>query len=116
MADVTLWHNPRCSKSRAALALLEGRGAKVTVRRYLDDPPTEAELRAVRDAMGDVPVIAMVRTGEAEFKTAGLTKASDDAALIAAMARYPKLIERPVAIAGGRAVIGRPPERVLETL
>ncbi len=111
---ITLWHNPRCSKSRAALALLEERGP-VEVRRYLEDAPDEAELRRVHALLGR-PAIEMVRVKEREFKAAGLTQDAGDAALFAAMAAHPRLIERPVAIAGDRAVIGRPPEAVLDLL
>jgi len=113
---ITLWHNPRCSKSRQALALLEEAGAEVAVRRYLEDAPTSTEIEAVRKAMGNPPVIDMMRAGEKTFKELGLTKTSDEDALIAAMAAHPILIERPVAICGDRAVIGRPPERVRDLL
>ena len=108
-----LWHNPRCSKSRQALALLEEAGVAVQVRRYLDAPPSVAELRAARDSLG-IPAIGMLRTKEPDFAEAGLTRDAGDEVLLAAMAEHPKLIERPVAFHGGRAVIGRPPERVLE--
>jgi arsenate reductase len=108
-----IWHNPRCAKSRRALALLEGRGAAVTVRRYLDDPPTLAELEAAQAALG-LPAARMVRPCEPRFKALGLSLADGDAALLRAMADNPKLIERPVVFAGGRAVIARPPELVEE--
>lgn len=113
--SVTIWHNPRCSKSRAALNLLEERGITPQVRRYLDDPPDAAELRAALDLLG-VPAMALVRKGEAEFRAAGLTQDSPDAEAIAAMVAHPKLIERPVVFANGKARIGRPPEAVLEIL
>ena len=113
---IDYWHNPRCSKSRQALALLEERGAPVTVRRYLEDAPSEAELRQARAAMGNPAVVAMMRTGEKMFKELGLTKSDDDEALIAAMAVNPILIERPMAISSTKAVIGRPPEQVLTLL
>ena len=112
---VTLWHNPRCSKSRQALALLEERGADVSVRKYLEDAPTEAEIKDALDTLGITP-IQMMRTKEAEFKDAGLTKDSDAAELIAAMVATPKLIERPIAFASDKAAIGRPPENVLALL
>ena len=112
---LTLWHNPRCSKSRQALALLEERGVAVTVRRYLEDSPDAAEIRALRDKLG-LPVIEMMRMQEPDFKAAGLGRDSDEDDLIAAMAATPKLIERPVLISEARAVIGRPPERVLDLL
>mgnify|MGYP006292030693 CR=1 FL=1 len=110
---ITLWHNPRCSKSRAALQLLQQRGHAVQTRRYLDDAPDAAELRALRDMLG-LRAIDMMRPREPDFANLGLSRDDDDARLIAAMAARPRLIERPVAIAGHRAVIGRPPERVLD--
>ncbi len=113
---IEYWHNPRCSKSRQALALLEESGQNLRVRRYLEDAPTADELRAVREAMGTPPVKGMMRKGEKVFRELGLSAAEDDDALIEAMVAHPILIERPVAIAGDRAVIGRPPERVLELI
>lgn len=113
---ITLWHNPRCSKSREALALLQNAGVEVTLRRYLDDAPTLDDLRRVHAALGHPPVIEMMRPKEADFKTAQLSKTDDDATLLQAMASYPKLIERPIAIKDDRAVLGRPPERVLDLL
>ena len=110
-----LWHNPRCSKSRAALALLQEAGVAVEVRRYLDDPPSLDELRAAQTKLG-LPAIAMTRRCEPEFEAAGLTPEAEDEALLAAMAAHPKLIERPIAFHDGRAVIGRPPERVRDIL
>lgn len=115
MTAAVIWHNPRCSKSRQTLALLTERGVHVTERRYLDDPPSEAELRAVLAQLG-VPAIDLVRTKEAEFKATGLNRDSDEAALVAAMASIPKLIERPVVLANGKAALGRPPEAVLNIL
>lgn len=110
---ITIWHNPRCSKSRQTLALLEGH--EVTVRLYLEDAPSVEELRAAQAALG-LPVIQMVRTKEAEFKELGLSKDSPEDALLAAMATHPRLIERPVVFANGKAALGRPPEAVLEIL
>ncbi|MEZ4380825.1 MAG: arsenate reductase (glutaredoxin) [Nannocystaceae bacterium] len=115
MRDVTIWHNPRCSKSRQALALLESEGVTPTVRRYLDDPPSAAAIAAVVDALGCAPR-ALMRTKEARYRELGLAAVDDPAALIEAMAAEPILIERPVILASGRAVIGRPPERALEVL
>ena len=115
MTQAVIWHNPRCSKSRQTLALLRARGAEVTERRYLDDPPTEDELRAALRALG-LPAISLVRAGEPEFRAEGLTKDSGEDDLVAAMARSPKLIERPVVFVGARAALGRPPEAVLEIL
>jgi arsenate reductase (glutaredoxin) len=108
---ITIWHNPRCSKSRQTLALIEAAGAEVAVRRYLDSPPTLAELEAAATALGLRP-IEMMRKGEARFKELGLSKDSGNAVLLQAMADNPILIERPIVIKGAKAVIGRPPEAV----
>ena len=105
---ITIWHNPRCSKSRQTLDLLTGRGHSPSIRRYLEDAPSEAEIRAMLAALA-LPAIAMMRTGEAAFKDMGLTRSDDEAVLIRAMATQPKLIERPIVQNGGRAAIGRPP-------
>lgn len=108
-----IWHNPKCSKSRQTLALLQERGEAVTIRRYLDDPPTAEELRAARALLG-VPAIEMMRTGEALFAELGLARTDPDETLIEAMASHPRLIERPMVLASGSAVIARPPERALD--
>lgn len=111
-----LFHNPRCSKSRAALSLLEERGIAPEIVTYLDQPPSAEELRAVAGMLG-LPPRALLRTGEPEYATLGLADESlEDAALVDAMVAHPRLIERPILIHDGRAVIGRPPERVLELL
>ena len=112
---ITIWHNPRCSKSRQALALLQERGEDVTIRKYLDDAPSLAELTLTRDTLG-VPAIEMMRTGEKRFKELGLSKTDPDDVLLAAMAENPILIERAIVFAKGKAVIGRPPERVSDIL
>ncbi|UWQ30949.1 arsenate reductase (glutaredoxin) [Leisingera sp. M523] len=111
---ITYWHYPKCSKSRAGLALIEESGADVQTRVYLEDAPSVAELKTVQTALG-VLAIEMVRTGEKVFKELGLTKDSTEEELLAAMAANPILIERPIAIKGGKAVIGRPTEAI-ETL
>lgn len=111
-----IYHNPRCSKSRAALALLEEAGVAFDVVRYLDEPPTAERLAQLVAAMGLAPREAM-RTKEKAYKELGLDDpALDDAALIAAMAAHPVLIERPIVALGDKACLGRPPERVLEFL
>lgn len=115
MSEVTIWHNPRCSKSRQTLALLEEAGAQIVVRKYLEDAPSEAEIGAALKALGLAPIEAM-RVKEAEFKALGLSKNSSDADLITAMAQTPKLIERPIVLHDGKARLGRPPEAVLEIL
>nr|WP_174819986.1 arsenate reductase (glutaredoxin) [Ruegeria arenilitoris] len=112
MAVIEYWHNPRCSKSRAGLALLQDRGAEVTVRKYLEDAPSADELRAVLSRLG-IPVIQMMRRGEARFKELGLSQETPEEALVQAMAENPILIERPVGITADKAAIGRPPENLL---
>ena len=112
---VTILHNPRCSKSRQTLAVIEEQGAELSVREYLKDPLSADELRQLIAALGVTP-LELVRTKEEEFKLAGLTKESSADALIAEMVEYPKLMERPVVINGDKARIGRPPEQVLEIL
>lgn len=106
---ITYWHNPRCSKSRAGLAFLEDKGAEAEVRLYLKDAPSLEEIKSVKAALS-VPAIAMMRSGEAVFKELGLAKDSPEEALLKAMAANPVLIERPIAIRGGKAAIGRPTE------
>nr|WP_314478202.1 arsenate reductase (glutaredoxin) [uncultured Pseudomonas sp.] len=116
MTDLTLYHNPRCSKSRGALELLEGRGLTPTVVRYLETPPDAATLQALLDKLGMTPR-QLLRTGEDDYAHLNLADPSlSDAQLIEAMASHPKLIERPILVAGDKAVVGRPPEKVLEIL
>lgn len=116
MPDITLYHNPRCSKSRQALQLLQERGTEPTVVLYLDTPPDRAELAALVRKLGLKRAHDLVRTGEAEYAEAGLSHDSDDEAVIAAMAEFPRLMERPIAVRGRQAVIGRPPENVLKLI
>ncbi|TCL08857.1 arsenate reductase [Shimia isoporae] len=111
---ITIWHNPRCTKSRQTLALIEGKG-DVSVRRYLEDTPSLDELEKMRVRLG-VSVIDMMRPKEKLFKELGLSKSDDEAVLLAAMAENPILIERPIVIHGDKAAIGRPPEAVLNIL
>ena len=111
---ITIWHNPRCSKSRQTLALIEEK-ADITIRRYLEDAPSAEEITAVQALLG-LPLIEMMRPKEARFKELGLSKTDDAATLLAAMAENPVLIERPIVIANGKAAIGRPPENVLAIL
>ena len=116
MTDLTLYHNPRCSKSRGALELLQARGLEPTIVRYLDTPLDATQLH---DLLGKLNISArqLLRTGEDEYTSLNLANASlSDEQLIAAMAAHPKLIERPILVAGDTAVIGRPPENILEIL
>jgi arsenate reductase len=113
---VTIYHNPRCSKSRRTLELLRGRGTAPTVVEYLSTPPSAVELDRMLKLMGREPRDAM-RKGEVEYTALHL----DDPKLtrqqlIAAMIANPKLIERPIVLANGKAALGRPPEAVLEIL
>ena len=111
----TIWHNPRCSKSRQTLALLQDHGEDITIRTYLEDAPSPADIRAALATL-DLRAIDIIRTGEAQFKELGLSKTDPDTTLIAAMAAHPKLIERPIVFKGDRAALGRPPESVLDIL
>jgi len=111
-----LYHNARCSKSRGALELLQGRGIEPELVFYLDTPPDAAQLRDLLALLG-LPARSLLRTGEPEYAELGLADpALGDDALVAAMAAHPRLIERPVFVHRGRAVIARPPERVFELL
>ncbi|WXL24331.1 arsenate reductase (glutaredoxin) [Ectopseudomonas mendocina] len=116
MTDLILYHNPRCSKSRSALQILEERGLTPTIVRYLETPPSVNELQSLLKKLAITPR-QLLRTGEDEYSELGLSAPElTDLQLIEAMASHPKLIERPILIAGDRAVIGRPPEKVLEIL
>lgn len=115
MSEYTIYHNPRCSKSRAALALLEERGLAPEVIRYLDTPLSGPELAGLLAKL-QLPAAALVRRGEEEYRTLGLGPDSSDAELLQAMTSHPRLIERPVVVRGARAVLGRPPENVLALL
>lgn len=111
-----IFHNPRCSKSRATLQLLQERGIEPEITLYLETPPDASELSEILDLLGREPR-ELMRTGEPEYAAQGLDDPSlsrED--LIAAMVATPKLIERPIVLANGRAAVGRPPESVLEIL
>ncbi len=114
--QVTIFHNPRCSKSRATLALLEDRGIEPEIVRYLETPPSVAELGRILGALG-IGARDLLRTGESEYRELDLGREDlGDDALIDAMVNHPKLIERPIVVVGDQARIGRPPEAVLEIL
>lgn len=108
---LVVWHNPRCSKSRQALARLEATGRPLEVRRYLDDPPDRPTLARVAERLDDGPA-ALLRAKESEARELGLTAASDPDAILDALAKHPRLIERPVVLDGDRALVARPPERL----
>ena len=116
MSDYTIFHNPRCSKSRQTLALLEERGITPIIVQYLDDIPDAATLKSLITKLGFTRAHDLVRNKEADYKTAGLTAQSNDDDVITAMTQYPKLIERPIVVKGDQAVLGRPPENALTLL
>ena len=110
----TIYHNPRCSKSRQALELLERQGADIHIIRSLDPPPDAATLVELLERLG-LSARELMRKGEDPYKELNLANPElSEAQLVQAMVDYPKLIERPIVIREGKAVIGRPPERVLE--
>ncbi|RRS29960.1 MAG: arsenate reductase [Epsilonproteobacteria bacterium (ex Lamellibrachia satsuma)] len=115
MANVTIWHNPRCSKSRNAMLLLEEKGVEADVVKYLDTPPTKEELKALLKMLG-MSARELMRTKEDIYKELGLKDVEDEEKLIEAMLENPKLIERPIVIKDGKAAIGRPIEKVIELL
>ena len=116
--DVTIYHNPRCTKSRQTLELLRSKGVEPTVVEYLKTPPDAKTLDGILKMLGMEPA-ELMRKGEEEFKQLGLdnpAKAGDRKAQIKAMSDHPVLIERPIVVKGGKARVGRPPEKVLEIL
>jgi len=114
--SVDIYHNPRCSKSRATLELLEARGVEPSVIEYLKEPPDDIELRQILDLLG-ISARELLRTGEAPYKQLGLQNPSlSEDQIIEAILKFPILMERPIVIANGKACIGRPPESVLEIL
>ncbi|WP_341705359.1 arsenate reductase (glutaredoxin) [Ferrovibrio sp.] len=113
MAETLLYHNPRCSKSRQALALLQEKGVEPAIVEYLKTPPSAAGLKSLLDRLGLKAADVLRRKEGAE---AGLTPDMPEAALIAGIAAHPAALERPIFVHGGRAVVGRPPERVLDLL
>ncbi len=115
MSKIILWHNPRCSKSRNAAALLEEKGVDAEVFKYLDTPPTKEELKAMLKMLG-ISARELIRTKEEIYKTLGLKEENDEEKLIEAMVQNPKLIERPIVIKDGKAAIGRPIENIIELL
>jgi arsenate reductase len=116
MSSYQIYHNPRCSKSRQTLALLEENGVTPDIVLYLENTPTADELTAVIKKLG-IKARDLLRKGEDDYKTLDLGNVSlSDEKLIAAMVKHPKLIERPIVIKGKKAVLGRPPENVLQLL
>ena len=111
---VTIYHNPRCGKSRQTLALLRDKGVEPEVVEYLKTPYTPAQLKGLLAQLG-LPAKAIVRKKEAAEAGVDLAKLSEDQ-LVAAMAKHPIIVERPIVVSGGKAALGRPPEAVLKVL
>ncbi|WP_260513679.1 arsenate reductase (glutaredoxin) [Serratia fonticola] len=117
MKNVTIYHNPRCSKSRETLALLEQHGVEPQVVLYLDTPPSVAELKKLLQELGFTSARELMRKKEDLYKKLDLADETlSEEQLLQAMVSNPKLIERPIVVKGGKARIGRPPEQVLEIL
>ena len=116
MSEATIYHNPRCSKSRQTLALLEQNGVQAQVVNYLEQPPSVSLLRQLLGQLG-LTARELIRKGETAYREQGLADESlTEDELLEAMSHYPSLIERPIVVRGERAVLGRPPENVLELL
>ena len=112
MPKVKIYHNPRCSKSRQTLALIQKKGIEPEVIEYLKTPPSAAELKRILELL-DLNPRDLLRKNEAEYHEAGLDIGElDDSAIIDAMISHPKLIERPIVVVDGKAAVGRPPENV----
>ena len=116
MSNITLWHNPRCSKSRESFKLLEERGIEAHVVKYLENIPTKEELQSILEMLGMNSAKELMRTKEAVYKELNLKDETSEEKLIEAMIQNPKLIERPIIIKDNKAVIGRPIEKVIELL
>lgn len=114
MTQPKIWHNPRCSKSRETLAILEGEGFEPTILKYLEDGPTAQDIQDALRLLG-IDASRLVRSGEKIYKDLNLANASE-AELIAAMAENPILIERPIVFHNGKVALGRPPKSVLDIL
>ncbi|WP_250436734.1 arsenate reductase (glutaredoxin) [Hanstruepera flava] len=112
---ITIYHNNRCSKSRQGLALLEESGKPFTIKKYLEDIPSKQELKNIITMLGIKPM-ELVRKNEAVWKEQYKNKTLSDGQIIDAMIENPKLIERPIVINGNKAVLGRPPEKILEII
>jgi len=113
--SIVIWHNPRCSKSRAGVKYLEEKGIDFEIVKYLDNPPSTEEIREVLGKVG-ITARELMRTKEAIYKELNLKEITDEARLIEAMAAHPKLIERPVVIHGEKAVVARPADVIATIL
>jgi len=115
MEKITIWHNPRCSKSRQALSLVEENGCEKEIIKYLEDTPSKSELKTILAMLG-MSARELMRIKEDIYKELDLKNEHDEEKLIAAMANNPRLLERPIVIQNDKAVIARPPEKALELL
>ena len=115
MATITIYHNPRCSKSRKAVEILETRGVAFDTVAYLEDPPDRATIEGLIEKSGEAPE-AFVRSGDAAFKDAGLGVPSGAAEAAGLLAEHPAFLQRPILVIGDKVVIGRPTQRVEEAL
>ena len=113
MSEFKIWHNPRCSKSRQALSILEEKGVEVEVIKYMDTLKSADEIKEVLQKL-NLTARELMRTTEDDYKSLDLKNENDEAKLIEAMSTHPKLIQRAIVIKGDKAVLGRPPEKVLE--
>lgn len=116
MSEVSIYHNPRCSKSRQTLALLEEKGIKPQVIEYLKEPLTAEDIQGLLRKLGFVSARELMRSKEEAYKELNLKDEEDESKLIEAMLSHPKLIERPIVVKGSKARLGRPPEAVEEIL
>ncbi|MDV2858103.1 MULTISPECIES: arsenate reductase (glutaredoxin) [Oceanimonas] len=114
--NLFIYHNPRCSKSRETLALLQEKGLEPEIIKYLDTPPDAEQITQLLNQLGMSSARELMRTKEEIYKTLALADVTDEAALINAMVANPKLIERPIVVCNGKAALGRPPEQVLSIL
>ncbi|WP_297434753.1 arsenate reductase (glutaredoxin) [Sulfurimonas sp.] len=115
MSKLTIMHNPRCSKSREALKILEENGINAEIVKYLETPPTKEEIKELLKMLG-INARDLMRTKEDIYKELKLKDVDDEEKLIEAMAEHPKLIERPIVIKDSKAVIGRPPSKIVDFL
>ena len=115
MSKLTIMHNPRCSKSREALKILEENGVNAEIVKYLETPPTKEEIKELLKMLG-INARDLMRTKEEIYKELNLKDVEDEEKLIEAMAEHPRLIERPIVIKDGKAVIGRPPSKIIDFL
>lgn len=114
--SITIWHNPRCSKSRETLELLRSKGIEPAIREYLKQPPSKTEVETLIAQVGGEPA-ALIRDGEPEFKALKMRKADlTKTDIVKAIVAHPVLLQRPVVVSGKKAAIGRPPEAVLALL